>query len=286
MIAKQVDGTKEEISGVGYQAQLHLSPFNNRLVIKDYQGQNIAKMLNRIIELAAKHNFTKIWVKAYQTDRESFSAAGFKTEAVIDDYYLQTDAVSMAYYLSPDRNKLVAPQQEDKIIDQLSTEKSEAKRVNLPAEYKFKLAAEEDLSNLASLYDKVFASYPYPIDKEEYLRQMLAEDVIYGLVYANNDLVAAAAAETVPAEKNAEMTDFATLAAYRGQGLASYLLKRLEDILTKREYNCLYTIARAKIVGINKLFSQADYKYRGRLVKNCNIGGGLEDMNLWVKTVN
>ncbi|MFO7819972.1 MAG: putative beta-lysine N-acetyltransferase [Halanaerobacter sp.] len=285
MVPRQIDGRKEEVIGDDYQATIHLSPLNKRIVIKDYSGQNIEKLTSRLIKSAQKNNYTKIWVKAYRDDAEKFSQSGFEKEALIDSYYSQDDAVSMAYYLSSGREEVVDFEEEEKIIKKLSKEERKDNRLTLTEEYKFKLAEERDLERLAALYDEVFDSYPYPIDKVDYLRRMLTEDVIYGLIYEGDKLVAAASAETVPQEKNSEMTDFATLPEYQGQGLASYLLEQLEDILKDKDYNCLYTIARAKVFGINKLFSRAGYEYKGRLIQNCNIGGGLEDMNLWCKII-
>ena len=285
MIAKQVDGSKETISGAGYQAQLHLSPLNRRIVIKSYQGQNIDQLISQLLAKAEKNNFTKIWVKAYRSDKDKFQQLGFEKEAIIKDYYPNDDAVSMAYYLNKERKEMIDRSKEERIINKLIKEGTIDNNDDLPADYKFKIAAKDDLNNLAELYDKVFESYPYPINEVDYLQQMWAENVIYALIYDGNDLVAAASAETVPEERNAEMTDFATLPDYRGQGLASYLLYELEQLLRKKDYNCLYTIARAKVEGVNKIFSRAGYEYTGRLIQNCNIAGGLEDMNLWCKTI-
>lgn len=285
MTNEQVDGSTEKISGTGYQACVHLSPLNRRIVIKSYQGPRIDNLTSQLLEKAKKNNFTKIWVKAYQTDKDKFLEADFEKEAVIKNYYPTDNAVSMAYYLTEERKEMINRKQEEKIINNLSTEKSKNTSINLSIDYNFKVAEKEDLKSLADLYDQVFDSYPYPIDNVDYLQQMWSKDVIYGLIYDGQDLVAAASAETVPEEKNAEMTDFATLPSYRGHGLASYLLKELEEVLKEKNYNCLYTIARAKVAGVNKIFSRAGYQYTGRLMQNCNIAGGLEDMNLWCKTI-
>ena len=285
MTANQVDGKKEKISGDDYQAKVHLSPLNKRIVIKEYQGENLQGLITKLKTMAKQQKFTKIWVKAYEEDAEQFKELGFTKEAVIKDYYPNSNALSMAYYLSEDRKQMVNRDKEEKIINSLSNLQSEKEEIDLAADYQFKLADVEDLLDLAQLYDRVFDSYPYPINEVSYLKEMLSENVIYALVYDGNSLVAAASAETVPKYKNAEMTDFATLKNYRGQGLASYLLQELEEELKKRDYNCLYTIARAKIAGVNKIFAQANYQYTGRLIQNCNIAGGLEDMNLWCKSI-
>jgi putative beta-lysine N-acetyltransferase len=284
MMSNHVDGEKREIKGSDYRALIHLSPLNKRLVIKDYSVQDITSLTTRLVKLAEKNDFTKIWVKAKRADQARFAGIGFETEAVIGNYYAGSDAVSMAYYLSENRSKMIAPETEKEIIEKL-TDVDTKTNLSLADNYKFELADKNQLKELAKLYSTVFESYPYPIDRVDYLEKMIDEDVIYGLVYEGTNLIAAASAETIPEYKNAEMTDFATLPDYRGQGLARYLLKQLEQVLKERDYNCLYTIARAKIVGVNKIFKQTGYQYRGRLIQNCNIAGGLEDMNLWSKII-
>ncbi|AGB41566.1 putative beta-lysine N-acetyltransferase [Halobacteroides halobius DSM 5150] len=274
---------KIKVGGTNYQALVNLSPVNKRIVIKEYQGDVVA-LADKLIKLARENDFTKIWAKAYSKDQAAFEKAGFLTEAVITEFYPTDDALSMAYYLSDKRSKMNNKAQKEDLLDKVTgLEVKESSK--LTSDYQFKIAGQEDVSQLAKLYDKVFNSYPYPIDNPSYLQKMIESDVIYGLIYDDDQLVAAASAETVPAYKNAEMTDFATLSEYRGQGLAAYLLRRLEAELKKRDYRSLYTIARAKVMGINKIFSQAGYEYTGTLVKNCEIAGGLEDMNLWCKVI-
>ncbi|WP_459840394.1 putative beta-lysine N-acetyltransferase [Halanaerocella petrolearia] len=283
MINKQTITDKTKVSGTGYQAIINLSQLNQRIVIKDYQGSNLSELVTRLIKLADQEGFTKVWAKVYKEDREKFEAAGFETEAIIDSFYHTDDACSMAYYLTKERQTRRNKEEADRILTE--TKKLAEERKDLATGYNFKVADKENIKALAKLYDQVFNSYPYPIDDEGYLLKMMEEGVIYGVIYQGQQLVAAASAETVAQYKNAEMTDFATLPDYRGQGLAGYLLQQLEEELKERDYRSLYTIARANIYGINKIFSQSGYDYKGTLIKNCNIAGGLEDMNLWCKVI-
>ncbi|GAB6136976.1 putative beta-lysine N-acetyltransferase [Halanaerobaculum tunisiense] len=276
--------SKLEVTGEDYQAQVNLSPLNQRIVIKNYQGFNLAGLREKLVALAQENDFTKIWAKIPCAAQDDFRAVGFETEAIIDQFYPTADAATIAYYLSDQRRTRENKAQNEELlteVQQLPTKDSQ----ELPKEYQFKVAENSDIPELAQLYAEVFSSYPYPIDQEEYLKKMMDQDVIYGMVYQGSNLVAAAAAETILAYQNAEMTDFATLPQVRGQGLASYLLQRLEEELKDRDYRSLYTIARGQIYGVNKIFSQAGYQYKGTLIKNCNIAGGLEDMNLWCKVI-
>lgn len=278
-----IPGDKIEIKGSDYQAKVELSFPNQRIVIKDYQGPNLEGLKDELIASAPKE-ITKIWIKARKQDEAAFQEIGFEKEAEIARFYPDDDASLLAYYLSSNRKQQVNKEEKDEILASVRDLNNKEIK-DLAQNCEFKLATRDDLSDLADLYDDVFLTYPYPINNPFFLRKMMNQGVIYGLVYQNKQLVAAASAETVAEYKNAEMTDFATRPEARGQGLASYILAKLEQELKDRDYNCLYTIARAKVYGINKIFSQAEYEYTGTLVKNCNIAGGLEDMNLWQKRI-
>ena len=93
------------------------------------------------------------------------------------------------------------------------------------------------------------------------------------------------AAETDKAEKNAEMTDFAVLPQYRGRGLAGQLLSYMEETMKPACVKTLYTIARLREPGINKIFINAGYRYTGTLINNTNISGSIESMNIFYKNI-
>ncbi len=83
--------------------------------------------------------------------------------------------------------------------------------------------------------------------------------------------------------RNAEMTDFATLPETRGLGLAQHLLSALENDMVERGIYNLYTIARARSAGMNRVFFNGGYSWTGTLVNNCHIAGDFEDMHVWCK---
>ncbi len=138
---------------------------------------------------------------------------------------------------------------------------------------------------MAELYREVFASYPFPIHNPEYLIETMASHFFYYGLWDQDKLVALASAETDLRGQNAEMTDFATLPAYRSKGLASYLLAQLEDASAERGIRTAYTIARAYSYGMNITFSKQGYTYSGTLTHNTQISGELESMNVWYKAL-
>ena len=141
-----------------------------------------------------------------------------------------------------------------------------------------------DADDLAGLYARVFASYPFPITEPDYLVSTMETNVVYRIVRnPAGKIVAAASAEIDLEHHNAEMTDFATLPETRGLGLAQHLLSALEDDMAERRICNLYTIARARSAGMNRVFFNHDYSWTGTLVNNCHIAGGFEDMHVWCK---
>ena len=141
----------------------------------------------------------------------------------------------------------------------------------------------EDAPRMSGIYAEVFPSYPFPVHDPEYLRQTMRENVVYFGVEQHGMLVALSSAEIDPAQKNAEMTDFATLPDLRGQGLARRLLLRMEDCMLRRGLRTLYTIARAASAGMNTVFARCGYHFGGTLVNNTNIAGRIESMNVWYR---
>ena len=133
------------------------------------------------------------------------------------------------------------------------------------------------------MYKKIFDTYPFPIYDPKYILKTIQGNVIYFSIWKKDTIIALASSEMDITSKNVEMTDFATLPAYRGKGLSQCLLKQMENEMSKRQIKTAYTIARALSVGINMAFAKMGYTYGGTLKNNTNICGRLESMNVWYK---
>jgi putative beta-lysine N-acetyltransferase len=79
------------------------------------------------------------------------------------------------------------------------------------------------------------------------------------------------------------MTDFATLPAYRGRGLATRLLGLMGCQAIESGVRVAYTIARAVSFGMNITFARHAYQYGGTLINNTQIAGSIESMNVWYR---
>jgi len=126
-------------------------------------------------------------------------------------------------------------------------------------------------------------AYPTPLSEETHIIKTMQEGTVYVYIEMDHQMVSAASAEINAKFKNAELTDCATLPQAEGKGHMKKLLFFLEQKLRADGITCCYTIARAESYSMNKAFAQLGYTYGGRLVNNCLIYSGLEDMNVWYK---
>ena len=111
----------------------------------------------------------------------------------------------------------------------------------------------------------------------------MAADVVYfGIRYKGN-LVAVSSADIDKKNNYAEMTDFATLKGNRGKNLSYFLLQKMLKEMQGLSVKTVYTIARAKSIGMNKTFARHGFEFTGTLLNNTRIGDSIESMNVWYK---
>lgn len=275
---------KIEVPG-SYTCRVLLSPVNERLQVLSYDAADAAALRDALLELANLNDYGKVYIKVRGGDRAAFEAAGFAPEARIPRYFLGEEAWCMALYPRCERRARPNTADEERILAEATQGPADSRRRELPPGYSSTLFDAKDAPELAALYGEVFSTYPYPITDPAYLRETARDNVVYRLVRnAAGHVVAAASAETTPALRNAEMTDFASLPSERGKGLAQFLLAALEDDARARfGIECFFTVARASQPGMLKTFHKAGYLYSGALVNNCTIGGGFETMLVFYK---
>ncbi len=273
------------IAGDDFRAEVRVSPFNQRLQVLSYRGPSLPDMVAALWADAEARGFGKLFMKAAATDRPLLEASGMEAEASIEDYFGADDpAVVMSAFLSEERRSQRALDREEEILERIRQQPPNRAAPDLPTGYSMAVARPEDADELAALYREVFASYPFPITDPRYLVATMESRVVYRIVRdAEGSVVAAASGEMDPLRGNAEMTDFATLPSQRGLGLAQHLLAALEDDMRTRGVHHLYTIARARSAGMNRVFYNRGYELTGTLVNNCHIAGRFEDMHVWCR---
>ena len=279
----------EYAAGKGFQCNLLISPYNKRITVYDFSpglANGVEEMVQIVTEKALEYELDKIWLKSRAKWEEEFVRSKMKLEASIPGYYGGNEtALVLAKYLSEQREVPSKSSNKNHAIELVYDALEGTHKSLIPSGIVLRRAQAINCQDLASLYGKVFATYPFPIFNSDFLKLTMEQNVYYILAWYNEEVVAAASAEINTLDKNAEVTDFAVLPKWRGKGLASCLLEHMEDVLKNKGIRCLYTIARSSSIGMNKVFANFGYGFRGVLVNNCNISGGFEDMNVWSKTI-
>ena len=150
--------------------------------------------------------------------------------------------------------------------------------------YVIKILDSSHVDKITELYKETFITYPFPIFNADYINMLMKNNQaeFFG-AFDKDKLIVVSSAEIDKSGLNAEMTDFATHKDYRGQKLSIQLLRKMEKAVKNYGIKTVYSIARLNSIAINKTFINQQYKYAGTLIKNTNISGSIENMNVWYK---
>jgi len=173
------------------------------------------------------------------------------------------------------------PNEADKIVSLCNKKSRVHPKPNQP--YRIRTAGPGDILQMTSVFKRVFETYPSPVFDASYLLEAMSNNVLFKVAEAKNTIVAIASADMDKHNLNAEITDCATLPEHRGNALLATLIMSLEEDLNSKNFKTLYSLSRAVNPGINISLAKLGYSYKGRLINNCHICGGYEDMNIWVK---
>ena len=257
--------------------------YNDRVYLMKLAPQDLPGIVADIEDLAQNQGYGKIIGKIPVSAKSIFLEKDYNVEASIPGFLGgKEDVFFLAKYLVPSREK---PEDEDEIKeirDLALTKKSPGEPSLLPKGFRAKVCSPEDAPEIASVYRTVFASYPFPIYDPDYIVDTMRSHVIYFAILQDDAIVAMSSSE-MGVDKNAEMTDFATLPRYRRHGFAGYLLGLMECEMRERAIKTAYTIARSLSAGMNITFAKKGYEYGGTLRNNTNISGKIESMNIWHK---
>jgi len=262
-------------------------PLNKRVYLIKLAHSDYPDIMEEIETLVQSRGYTKIFTKVPAWAYAGLRNRGYVQEAFIPAFYHgEGDLFFMSKFMDPQR-AVIPESHAFSVIDDLK--KALFRRNLSPSKATIKpglamrVCNPDDRENLADIYRQVFQSYPFPIHDPKYILKTMKSRVIYFGVYDQNKLVAASSAEMDLKEKNAEMTDFATLPKYRGKSISSALLQVMEQDMKDRGIFTLFTIARALSAGMNITFAKNGYRFSGTLINNTNISGKIESMNIWYK---
>ncbi|MBN2655145.1 MAG: putative beta-lysine N-acetyltransferase [Nitrospirae bacterium] len=258
--------------------------YNDRVYLMKMTESASSGIPQDLLDLASCKRYSKIFAKVPASKESDFLSAGYIQEACIPGFFSGQDAaVFMVYYVKTERSY---ESEADKMADVLKVSKDKSGVEDLPEFNRkniIRKCCRTDIPVMASLYNNVFPSYPFPISDQQYLLKTMESHIAYFCVDTDDGIVALSSAEIDKDYSNSEMTDFATLPKYRGKSFGQHLLAFMESDLRNEGIKTGYTIARALSYGMNITFSRQGYVYAGRLKNNTNISGNIESMNVWYK---
>lgn len=254
---------------------------NHRMIVHSYQWKEAMTFLNELVFTCRQYNLGKLIVQAREADWQRFLRLGFQMEGTIASFFNGQPVYFMSKFFTEERQTSQAWMEEETVLEKVLLSKPKEARA-LPSHLTLEVAGKRHIPGMVELFDKVFETYPSPLADPEYLAKSMQND-IFVIVRDGKKIVSSAGAEIDRTAKNAEMTNCATLPEARRFGLMNHIFVRLEEELKQQNIGSLFSIARAKSVGMNRVLKLHGYQYRGRLVNNCDICGGFEDMNLWAK---
>jgi putative beta-lysine N-acetyltransferase len=189
----------------------------------------------------------------------------------------------MTKYFSSQRQNLIDKDTIKNILSLATNNKEKQSIKRFDPNQTFRRCRPADAHEMSLLFKTVFKTYPFPVFDPRYLIESMNRHSRYFCVRRNGRMIAIAASEIDSDNRSVEMTDFATLSTYRGQGLASHLLAEMEREMVEQGMKTLFSIARALSPAMNITFGNYGYLYGGTLINNTNISGCIESMNVWYK---
>jgi putative beta-lysine N-acetyltransferase len=269
----------------GSRRDLVFDPYNRRLKLYRVSAEDLGFPEIRFWRDGLRSGaqpYSKLIVYGLPGDEMEWVRRGFIREGVILGYFADGQDAWIWSAFNEGQRDMAPHDGEHEQIVALAVDKPTIEP-DLPDGFSCRRARQPDAEAISELLGTVFPDYPTPTDAGTVATQIATGSNIYRLVFDENGrLAAAASAEIDNRRRSAELTDCATLPAFRGAGLMAYILRQLEHDLEK-DFGITdrYTIARADEVGMNCVFSKLGWVYTGRLVNNCRMPNGWESMNLW-----
>lgn len=275
----------DKVESIGNSVIQHGS-FNDRIYLMHLSLSDHDSIVRDLERIAVENQYSKIFAKIPSGQKGNFLSAGYREEAYIPGFFAGTENASfMCKYFSESRMLNEESESNMDVLQTAFSKNGKEGTAELEDDAECMLCMEEDVMRMGEIYRDVFPTYPFPVHDPAYLLKMMSENVLYFCIKEGDRLVALSSCEMDIENRNVEMTDFATLPECRGKGYSQYLLNEMEQEMSRRGMITSYTIARAGSYGINIVFSRNSYEYTGTLVKNTNIGGKVENMNVWYKTL-
>lgn len=274
--------TVEKIEG----AEVQHGDTHKRIYLIQAKQKNWASLIPKMKNLADEKNYAKILSRVPEEAMDVFRSNGYKIEAKIPRLYNgKTTGYFLAEYLDEQRSycddKKLKTIESVKMIAKAANSSSEDTHFELPSNLKVRKLDRNDLFSIASLHKMAFKYHPSPINKADYLLELVENDYEFYGLFDEKELLVTAILKKYQKEASIEIVDFVTHPNYRGQNLSYYLVQEIKTVMEEREFKTIYSLVRATSYGLNITFSKHGFLYAGTLLNNTSIRNNLESMNVW-----
>ena len=243
---------------------------NDRVFLLNLNPKDdIDKVLLELDNLVEENSYSKIISIIRTDDLPYFVMNGYKVEAYIPKFFNgKYDCVMASKFFTKKRAEYPEKQLEtfSGLLEDVEVDNNNKQLQN----FKIEQLNETNVEEITEILKQIFTTYPFPIESSNILKGMQEGRLFYFGVWDRDKLVGLSGAEVDHKEKNAEMTDFAVLPNYINN-------------IKKKNIKTAYAVARLSVLGMNKTFLNASYKYSGTLVNNTHIAGQIESMNIYYK---
>lgn len=241
-------------------------------------------LIKSLTKKANEHGYSKVIGKAPKNALSSFLHNGYKVESTIPKFFNgEEDCYFVSKFLTQER-AIFDPEPLDR-FNKVLNNYDLINQVEIETRFEMRGLKTDDANEMVEIFKQVFATYPFPVHEVGYIKETMENDVFYFGLFDKGNLISISSSEVDVKSQNAEMTDFAVLPSYRGQGLSKILLRFMEAEMKNKGIKTIYTIARLNSIPMNKTFLGAGYSYAGTLINNTNIAGGIESMNILYKYI-
>jgi beta-lysine N6-acetyltransferase len=266
------------------QSMIQHGPLNRRVYVMKLHRNDVPGILGDLDDLARDNGYEKILVKVPVSLKDFFEENGYGQEAYVPSFFMgKEDLAFMSKFLCPDRMLDDRTDQYRSMMSMVRQKANNPCKDSTPQGPGVIRCKHGDAEDMGDLFRQVFESYPFPIYDPDFLRTMMDSNTDYFAIRHQGQMVAVAAAEKDGENLSVEMTDFATLPAWQGRGLAGRLLAAMESDMTKQGMITAFSISRAVSFGMNITLGKLGYAYGGLLTNNTNIAGRIESMTVWHK---
>lgn len=269
LIIKNPDGTEISVTD---------DPYSDRVRCDHPETTDAEALASELVSIAEERGRSRVVALVPAGLTEGLEGHGFEVEGVMPGFYEgQEDCAVLGLALDDSRSGLANPvevERVDRIVASAGPGRNHAPVETLRATTSHAAA-------IAELLDETFADYPTPSNDPDYIARQIERGTPFRVHVSEGEIVACASADLVEMARTAELTDCATRPEHRGKGLMQSILRDLMGDVRDLQYPTVFTLARARIVGMNLAFHRLGFEHHGRMMQSCRIGDGLEDMNIW-----